>query len=321
MLKTFVVTGGAGAIGSRLALRLLRNADTDRVVVVDDLSSGHRALLPDDPRVELLERRIQVEGALPDVPPDSIVFHLAAHFANQNSVDHPAADLSTNGLGTLRVLEWARHSKAARVVFASAGCTIVGHDVEGAIREDMPPTLDVATPYQATKMLGELYCNYFHSSGGPPTVRCRFFNSYGPGEIPGPYRNVIPNFFAHALANEPLIITGSGVETRDFLYVDDLVEGLIVCGTNERALGEAVNLGTGKQTRVVDIARFILELTGSKSPILYAPRRAWDRTRTREACIGKARALGFDPRIDIREGLAHTLQWFLDNPALTKVSA
>lgn len=320
MAKSFVVTGGAGAIGSRLVARLLRDPGTERVVVIDDLSSGHHALLPSDPRVDFRPLHVEEEIAYDGIPRGAIVFHLAAHFANQNSVDHPADDLRTNGLGTLRVLEWARRSNAERVVFASAGCTIVGHDVQGPIREDMPPTLDVATPYQATKMLGELYCNYFHGSGGPPTVRCRFFNSYGPGEVPGPYRNVIPNFFARALEDQPLVITGTGFETRDFLYVDDLVEGLVLSATDPRALGEAVNLGTGRQTRILDIARFILEITGSKSPITFAPRRSWDRTLTREACIDKARALGFHPQTGIREGLTHTLQWFLDYPTLTKTS-
>ena len=314
-----VVTGGAGAIGSRLVARLLADPSIARIVVVDDLSSGHLELLPQNPRVQIRPIPVESTGAFAGIEEGTTVFHLAAHFANQNSIDHPEDDLRSNGLGTLRVLEWARHSRAERVVFASAGCTIARHDVAGPIREDMPPTLDVATPYQAHKMLGELYCNYFHASGGPPTVRCRFFNSYGPGEVPGPYRNVIPNFLRCALRDEPLVITGTGDETRDFLYVEDLVDGLLLCATHDRALGEAVNLGTGKQTRIADLARWIVEVSGSKSAITHAPRRSWDRTLTREACVDKARALGFNPKVDVREGVERTLRWFHENPTLTGV--
>jgi nucleoside-diphosphate-sugar epimerase len=309
--KTIIITGGAGAIGSRLARRAL-NDGAARVVVVDDLSSGYQWLLPDDPRVEF--RRMDVCDLLSGGPDCDapVVFHLAAFFANQNSVDHPLDDLHTNARGTLTALMWAARQRAERVVYASAGCSIAGHGIDAPIREDMPVSLNLDTPYQITKALGEFYCNYFLA--GLSTVRCRFFNSYGPGEIPGPYRNVIPNFIWLAMNNRPLTITGTGDETRDFIFVEDLVDGLVRCATVPAAHGEAFNLGTGVQTRVRDLAETVIRACGSHSEIRYAPRRAWDHSVRRQANIDKARAtLGLSPDVRVADGVVETVRWFRDN--------
>jgi UDP-glucose 4-epimerase len=315
-----VVTGGAGAIGSRLVRRLL-NDGADRVIVVDDLSSGYAWLLPADDRVELVRRDV---CDLPQLGLDvasPLVFHLAAFFANQNSVDHPDADLHTNGLGTLNVLRWAADAGVRRVIYASAGCSIAGHGVDEPIREDMPVSLHLDTPYQITKALGEFYCNYFLSRVS--SVRCRFFNSYGPGEVPGHYRNVIPNFIWSALHDEPLVITGTGDETRDFIFVDDLVDGLLRGALIPAAHGDAFNLGTGRQTKVIDLARTIIELTGSRSEIQFAPRRAWDHSVRRQADNSKARTvLGFAPDVPLRKGLTETVSWFREcRPRLEEMLA
>jgi UDP-glucose 4-epimerase len=303
-----LVTGGAGAIGSRLVRRLLADG-ASRIVVVDDLSSGYSWLLPDDARVTLVERDVCDLAELRPSLDRPLVFHLAAFFANQNSVDHPDADLHTNGLGTLNVLRWAADTEARRVVYASAGCSIAGHGIDAPIREDMPVSLFLDTPYQITKALGEFYCNYFLPRVS--SVRCRFFNSFGPGEVPGRYRNVIPNFIWRALHDEPLVITGTGEETRDFIFVDDLVDGLVRCAVTPAAHGEAINLGTGRQTRVIDLANTIIELSGSRSEIVYAPRRAWDHSLRRQADNSKARdVLGLAPSVALRAGLERTIDWF-----------
>ena len=173
-----MVTGGAGAIGSRLVGRLLRDG-FQKVIVVDDLSSGYEWLLPNNSRLCFVREdvcRLCDLDLSADMP---VVFHLAAFFANQNSVDNPLADLHTNGRGTLTTLLWAEGVNAKKFVYASAGCSIAGHGIDAPIREDMPVSLHLDTPYQITKALGEFYCNYFNSR--VPTVRCRFFNSYGPG--------------------------------------------------------------------------------------------------------------------------------------------
>jgi len=277
---------------------------------VDDFSSGYEWLLPHDGRLRVVRGDVTtLPMLLPTGGENAIVFHLAAFFANQNSVDHPTDDLHTNGLGTLVVLKWAAERAARRIVYASAGCSIAGHNLDEPIREDMPVSLNLDTPYQITKALGEFYCNYYQSQ--VETVRCRFFNSYGPGEIPGPYRNVIPNWVWLALHQQPLTITGTGDETRDFIFVDDLVDGLVRCATVVQASGEAFNLGTGIQTRVRDLAEAIVATTDSSSPIVYAPRRPWDHSLRRQANIEKARVtLGLDPRVRLTDGLASTVEWF-----------
>jgi nucleoside-diphosphate-sugar epimerase len=307
-LSDVVITGGAGAIGSRLVRRVL-DASARKVVIVDDLSSGYDWLLPDDARVQLVRgdvARIETLGI--DVQ-NPHVFHLAAFFANQNSVDHPKDDLHTNGLGTLAALMWARDVRAKRLVYASAGCSIAGHGIDAPIREDMPVSLFLDTPYQITKALGEFYCNYFQPQVS--TVRCRFFNSYGPGEVPGRYRNVIPNFIWLALHDEPLVITGTGEETRDFIYVDDLVEGLFLSATVPAASGEAFNLGTGIQTRVIDLATQIIAACNSKSAIEYAPRRNWDHSVRRQADISRAmETLQLRPSVALSTGIERTVDWF-----------
>lgn len=315
-LGDVVVTGGAGAIGSRLVRRLLADG-ARRVVVIDTLTSGHAWLLPDDPRVELHVHDVVDIASLALPVHEPIVFHLAAFFANQNSVDHPFADLHTNGHGTLAVLHWAAAQQARVVVYASAGCSIAGHDTPGAIREDAPVSLHLDTPYQITKALGEFYCTWFGSSARGahvrplPTVRCRFFNSYGPGELPGAYRNVIPNFIWRALHDLPLVITGTGEETRDFVYVDDLVDGLVRSAHTVAAHGEAINLGTGRETRVIDLARAVIAACASNSPIVYAPRRAWDHAVRRQADVTKAqRLLGHAPAVLVPDGLRETVAWF-----------
>jgi nucleoside-diphosphate-sugar epimerase len=303
-----VITGGAGAIGSNLVRRALASG-ARKVVVVDDLSSGYPWLLPEDSRVNLVRSDVcRLQSLELDVEAP-LVFHLAAFFANQNSVDHPLDDLHTNGRGTLTTLMWAAERNARRVVYASAGCSIAGHGIDAPISEDMPVSLNLDTPYQITKALGEFYCNYFAERVS--TVRCRFFNSYGPGEVPGRYRNVIPNFIWLAMHGEPLVITGTGEETRDFIYVDDLVDGLVRCASIPAAHAGAFNLGTGVETRVIDLAQKIIALTNSRSVIEYAPRRAWDHSARRQADITRARTtLEFAPKTTIDDGLAATVAWF-----------
>ena len=306
-----LVTGGAGAIGSRLVRRLL-DAGTERVVVIDDLSSGYEWLLPKDPRLTLVVRDVCDIASIDLRLHDPLIFHLAAFFANQNSVDHPFDDLHTNGRGTLAVLDWARRNGARRVVYASAGCSIAGHGIDAPIREDMPVSLHLDTPYQITKALGEFYCNYFGRDVS--TARCRFFNSFGPGEVPGRYRNVIPNFIWAAMHNQPLVITGNGQETRDFIFVDDLVEGLMLAALTPGAGGEAINLGTGIQTPILELAEAIVNTCQSLSPITFGARRLWDKSARRQADISKARLyLDFSPAVPVLDGIRKTVEWFKEN--------
>jgi nucleoside-diphosphate-sugar epimerase len=163
-------------------------------------------------------------------------------------------------------------------------------------------------------MLGELYTNYFHNLYGLPIVNARLFNSYGPGEVAGRYRNVIPNFLYWAMEGKPLPITGSGDETRDFTYVGDIVNGLLAMAHYEEAIGEAFNLGAGREIRIGDLAELINELTGNSGGVVYKSRRNWDKKSRLLSSIEKARrVLQYRPSMEFREGLAVTHGWFKDN--------
>lgn len=311
--KTILVTGGAGAIGSNLCRRLAELGA--QVIILDDLSSGVRWNVPSLPGVLFVEGDVLDEVKLKRVffERPQIVFHLAAFFANQNSVDHPERDLMVNGLGTLRLLEYSVLAGAERFVYASSGCSIYGSESPLPLREEFM-SMHLSTPYQITKMLGELYCNFFHHHYGLKVVKPRFFNSYGPGEVPGQYRNVIPNFIYWAMKGLPLPITGSGEETRDFTYVGDIVDGLLRAGVMESAVGEEFNLASGKETRILDLAHMINEATGNKAGVRYVERRKWDTKSRLLASVDKARRLiGYEPSTPLEVGLANTVQWFREN--------
>jgi UDP-glucose 4-epimerase len=307
-----LVTGGAGSIGSNLCRALV--ALGAHVTVVDDLSSSDAAALAGIPNCSLIEGSILdaeiLARAFSERP--RTVFHLAALFANQLSIEQPEQDLMVNGLGTLKVLQSARSEGVERVVYSSSSC--VYDDAAPAPVEEASVSLDLATPYQVTKLLGELYCRLFERLHGAGVVRVRLFNSYGPGEVPGRYRNVIPNFVFTALSRQPLRVTGTGEETRDWTYVEDIVDGLLRAGVMDEALGEVVNLGSGLETRVIDLATLVNELTGNDAGITHVGRREWDVHRRRWASIDKAkRLLAYEPTTDLRAGLVQTVRWFRDN--------
>jgi UDP-glucose 4-epimerase len=311
--KTILVTGGAGAIGSNLCRRLAELGA--QVIILDDLSSAERWNVPSLPGILFVEGDILDEVMLKRVffERPRLVFHLAAFFANQNSVDHPERDLMVNGLGTLRLLEYSVLTRVERFIYASSGCSIYGSESPLPLREEFM-SMHLSTPYQITKMLGELYGNFFQNHYGLQVVKPRFFNSYGPGEVPGQYRNVIPNFVYWAMKGLPLPITGTGEETRDFTYVGDIVDGLLRAGVLESAIGQEFNLASGLETRVIDLAHMINEATGNTAGIHYVQRRKWDTKDRLLASIDRARELiGYNPNTPFEEGLANTVQWFREN--------
>lgn len=312
--KTVLITGGAGAIGSNLT-RAIAELDAKRVIVFDDMSAAYEWNVPSLKNVLLVKGSVTDEIALKRVftiRPD-VVYHLAAFFANQNSVDYPQRDLQTNGLGTLLVLQYAQMCGVARVVYASSGCSIYGSQAPLPLKEDFM-SMHLTTPYQITKMLGELYCNFFNHHYGLPVVKTRFFNSYGPGEVPGQYRNVIPNFIYRGLSGLPIPLTGTGEETRDFTYVGDIVDGLLRAGYFERAIGQEMNLASGQEVRIIDLARRVNELTGNTGGIAFAERRVWDTKKRLLASVDRAdELLGYKPRMSFEDGLAGTIAWFRAN--------
>ena len=312
--KNVLITGGAGCIGSNLTKALIR-AKAAKITVLDDLSAAERWNIPADPRVVFIEGSVLDEEVLKrafGTKPD-FVFHLAAHFANQNSVDNPETDLEVNGLGTLKLLQYSHLTKASKFVFASSGCSVYGSQAPLPLEEDFV-SLHLDTPYQITKLLGELYCNFYYNYYSSPVAIARYFNVYGPGEIPGAYRNVIPNFIYWALHKMPLPITGTGEETRDFTFVDDIVDGTLRLGTVPEAVGDAFNLASETETKVIDIANMVNEITGNPSGVKFIARRDWDKITRRRASIDKAqKVLGYEPKMKIKDGIKKVYDWILEN--------
>lgn len=299
-----LVTGGAGAIGSNLVALLLERGH--EVVVLDDLSSGHLEFVPNG--VEFVEASVADIATVDRVLRTGVdrIAHLAALFANQNSVEHPSRDLDVNGVGTLNILEAGVRCGIEKILVTSSSCVYGAK----AVMVENDPDLNPETPYAITKLLGEHYADFYSRHHGLDVVVVRPFNCFGPHEYPGRYRNVIPNFFARAIRGEPLPVTGTGDETRDFTYVADMVDGMARALTRPTEPGSIFNLGSGRETRIVDLAVMINEITGNSSGVEFHPRRSWDGVTRRVADISLARrVLGYEPRTDLREGLAATYEW------------
>lgn len=320
--KNILITGGAGCIGSNLTKALIK-AEAAKIIVLDDLSAAEKWNIPVAPNVVFIQGSILDEEVLKRAFSHKLdlVFHLAAHFANQNSVDNPETDLLVNGQGTLKVLEYSRLTKVDRFVFASSGCSVYGSQAPLPLKEDYV-SLHLDTPYQITKLLGELYCNFFYNYYGLPVAIARYFNVYGPGEVPGRYRNVITNFTYWALHKDKLPITGTGEETRDFTFVEDIVDGTLRTGVMPGAVGEAFNLASETETKVTDIANMVNEVAGNNGGTKLVPRRDWDKITRRKASIEKAsRILGYKPKTEIRHGIKKVHGWMMKNRDKIETSA
>ena len=318
-----LVVGGAGFVGSNLVRQAL-SQDVARVVVVDNLLSAERENVPHGEQVEFVEGSIADDDVLGGLRDEfDYVFHLATYHGNQSSIANPLEDHDNNLITTLKLYERLRDfHRIRKVVYAASGCTLAPHGVYAEAEpttEDGPVPLDLDSPYQISKVVGEFYSVYYSRQHGLPTVRARFQNVYGPGEILGAgrwrgtaatvWRNVVPTFMYRALKGLPLRIDGTGEASRDFIYVGDVVDGLLLCATDGSA-GDVYNLASGNETTIRTLAELVTELAESASPVEYGPRRPWDHSIKRFGSTQKARhALGFEAGTDLRDGLAQTVIW------------
>ncbi len=325
-----LVVGGAGFVGSNL-VRLLLSEGAERVLVVDNLLSSERENLPDDERVELLEASIADDGVLASLEDEfDVVYHLATYHGNQSSIANPLEDHENNLITTLKLYERLKGFRRLRkVVYSASGCTLAPHEVyEGAeaVSEDGPVPLDLDSPYQISKVVGEFYSVYYHRQHALPTVRARFQNVYGPGEVLGAgrwrgtpatvWRNVTPTFVYRALKGLPLQLDNGGVASRDFVYVEDVARGLLACAERGEP-GAVYNLASGIETTIRDLAELIVRLSASSSELEIAPRRPWDHSILRFGSPEKAqRELGFEARTDLEDGLRETIAWTRENLGL-----
>ena len=302
-----LITGGAGAIGSNLVKKLVSKSYS--VIVLDNLTSGYKKNLPKN--IIFIKGNICNNSILKkafNYNPD-IVIHMAAFFANQNSVDYPDKDLNTNGLGTLKLLEMSKFKKISKFIYFSSSCVYGNQNLMIEKNNTYYPD----TPYAITKLLGEYYCKFYSKTYDMNISIARIFNCYGPGELPGKYRNVIPNFIERALNNKDIIITGSGNEIRDFTYVDDIINGILLLLKNKKIKQDEIfNFGSSKKTRILDLAKKIIKLTNSKSKIIFSKKRDWDKVIQRQANIKKAKkVINYNPKTKLDVGLKKTIAWLI----------
>lgn len=319
---SILVAGGAGFVGGNLVGRLLEAAPR-QLVIVDNLLSAEIGNVPEHPAVEFVLGSIADDRVLEALPVDlDFVFHLACYHGNQSSIHDPIADHQNNTLTTLKLFDRLKNfSSLKKVVYASAGCAaaIKTFDQASATTEEVPISLYHDSPYSISKVIGEMYGNYYFSRYGLPLVKARFQNVYGPGEILGAgrwrgtphtvWRNVIPTFIWKALHREALPVENGGAATRDFIFIDDIARGLIACAVKGKP-GEVYNLASGVETSILDLASLVNELTGNSTPLALTPARDWDHSGRRFGATGKARdQLQFTAATSLRDGLQRTIDW------------
>ncbi len=311
-MESILVTGGAGFIGSNIAEALL--AQGYRVIVLDDLSSGRmenidhllhdenftfiRGSILDSGLLRSIMRSYQICG----------ISHQAAIPSVVKSILEPVKTMETNVAGTANLFDIAAESGCKRVVFASS-CAVYGDGPEPVKREDMPlkPLSPYAVSKAAKEMLAKNYCDLRNIS----IVGLRYFNVYGRRQDPASgYAAVMPSFITKAIRNEPIPIDGDGDQTRDFVFVDDVVKANLLVLRAENGAGRCFNIASGFSISIRELATIITEVAGSQSTIIHKPERPGDIKESR-ADIGNAmRDLGYTPEYDIVRGLEQTVLWY-----------
>lgn len=308
-MKNVLVTGGAGFIGSALVRGLLVEPDVERVVVFDDLSTGKEANLPQaDGGVELQQGDIRDYAALERAFDGmDVVFHEAAIASVPKSIEEPQMCHEVNVDGTFNVLRAAVEQKVGRVLFA-ASAAAYGNAPELPKREDMPP--DPRSPYAVHKLAGEMYLRTFWENYGLETVALRYFNVFGPRQDPkSPYSGVLSIFADCLLSGRAPTIFGDGLQSRDFIFVENIVQANLLAARAPEAAGKLYNCGCGGRVTLNEVWQTMQNIAGVDLPAQYGPDRAGD-VRDSQADISAARRdLGFDPIIGFEEGMRKTLDW------------
>lgn len=299
--KFIVVTGGAGFIGSHIAEELSKD---NEVVVIDNLYSGKVENVPEN--VKFIQADIRDYESIAEIISQAdYVFHEAALVSVVESVEKPILTEEINVLGTLNILK-ALSEGHGKLIFASSAA-VYGDNQNLPLREDEKPK--PLSPYGVTKVSGEYYCKIFYELYGVPTVALRYFNVFGERQGYNQYAGVISIFINRALKNEPLIIFGDGKQTRDFIYVKDVVKANILVAEKERANGEVFNVARGERTTILELAMKIIDATNSLGSIIFDKPRPGDIKHS-QADISKIKKLGFKPEYPLEEGLLRTIEWY-----------
>jgi nucleoside-diphosphate-sugar epimerase len=317
-VATYLVSGGAGFIGSHLVEELLRRGHTVRIV--DNFSTGKRENLPPaSARVEVIDGDVSDgEVARRAVAGCDFVLHQAAIPSVPRSVKDPLTSHRANVEGTLQMLLAARDAKVKRLVFAGSS-SVYGDTAVLPKREDMRP--NPLSPYALQKLIGEQYCQLFTKLYGLETVTTRYFNVFGPRQDPGsPYSGVISLFIDAMTSGKTPKIYGDGKQTRDFTYVADVVKGVLRCCEAPNVAGEVINVAAGGRVSLLELIRALGVITGKGGQLEFAAPREGD-VRDSQADIFKARQLlSFEPSVPFDEGLRRTVEWFRTSPPIAQAT-
>jgi UDP-glucose 4-epimerase len=321
----WLITGGCGFLGTALIKRLLQQGG-HVVRVLDNLSTGtredlamvtkYRELMPD----ALTNQPLGVELIVGDIMDDQLalkvsqgcdcIVHFAANTGVGPSVENPRADMLANVVGTFNYLEAARLKKIPRFIFASSGAP--AGEVEPPIHEELPP--HPVSPYGASKLAGEGYCSAYKRTFGIDTVMLRFGNVYGPGSVHK--SSVVAKFIRRALVGETLEIYGDGTQTRDFIYIDDLIEAVMLAATIQNIGGEAFQIATNRETTVGEMAENLVSTMKAAGvadiKLVNAETRLGDVKRNFSDTSKAKRMLGWQPKINLDDGLQKTVAYFLN---------
>jgi UDP-glucose 4-epimerase len=298
-----LVTGGAGFIGSHIAHAWLKRGA--QVRILDNFRTGKRENLA-GLDVELIQGSVtdsaMVEQAVADV---DVVHHLAALVSVPESVEHPIEAEQINTIGTIVLLSAAAQAGVKAFVFSSTSAIYGNVDRPQHSESDLPAPV---SPYAISKLAGEYYVSLANGRNGMRTVALRYFNVFGPRQDPtSPYAAAVSIFFARAIEGKPLTIFGDGEQTRDFIYVDDVVSANLLAAEK----GEGVyNVAAGRRITINELAKTIRQIAGSNSPIVHAAERPGDVRHSRGA-IERLAALGWRPQISLHDGLQKTYEWML----------
>jgi UDP-glucose 4-epimerase len=306
-VRSVLVTGGAGFIGSALVRLLVERGDDVRVY--DNLSTGSAELL-EGTGAELVRGDVRDAESLRQAAEGrQVVFHLAAGTGVLPSIEDPLADFELNAGGTLAALWAARQAGAGRFVFSSSNAPLGAGAYPASEEKPVAPL----SPYGAGKAAGEAYCSAFHGAYGLDAVAVRFSNAYGPRSAHK--GNVIPLFLRRLLEGRELVVYGDGEQTRDFVYVEDLADGLVRASEAEGIGGEIFQLASGVETSLNTLVSLLAEVTGREPQVRREPPRAGEILRN-YSLVEKARdRLGYAPAVELREGLRRTYEWFSSAPA------
>jgi UDP-glucose 4-epimerase len=330
-MKHSVVIGGAGFVGSWVVDEILKDIGT-HVTIIDNLISSERVNISSDPRVKFIEGSAAELSTLQRITsPVDYVYQLACFHGNQSSITRPLEDLENGLKTTLVTLEWVKNEHPnARVIYSGAGCAVAEKTWEEPLPVEEVDTTSLKhdSPYSISKIAGEMYCLYYAEQQGLDVVRVRFQNVYGPREILGAgkwrgnintiWRNVVPTFIFKALNNIDIEIYGENNASRDFIYVGDIAEGVVLAMKNGKS-GIVYNLATGTETLIPHLAEIIINESNSNSKILNVANRYWDNSGRRLGSVEfSAEKLGFESKIKLKVGLKQTIDWTQSNINLIK---